>query len=91
MEIKDRILKGWTLTRVLYTVAGIAVIIQSFAIHSWIGALFGAYFTSMGVFAFGCAAGNCFGGSCEAPEYKGRGDQAKISFEEVKENQNGNK
>lgn len=89
--MKDRILKGWTLMRVMYTVAGIAVIIQASAIHSWMGMVIGAYFTSMGVFGFGCAAGNCFGGSCETPDYKGRGDQDKVVFEEVKEKPHGNK
>jgi len=89
--MKDRILKGWTFMRVMYTVAGIAVIIQSAGIHAWIGVLFGAYFTSMGVFGFGCAAGNCFGGTCEVPEVKGHNDRDKISFEEVKEEPNGNK
>ncbi len=88
--MKDRILKGWTVIRVLYTVAGIAVVAQSYTIHSWIGMLFGVYFTSMGVFGFGCAAGNCFGGSCETPESKGRGGYEKISFEEVKEKPHGN-
>jgi len=26
--------------------------------------LFGGYFASMGIFAFGCAAGNCYAGRC---------------------------
>ncbi|MBK7469089.1 MAG: hypothetical protein IPJ43_21185 [Saprospiraceae bacterium] len=28
-------------------------------LHQWVGALLGAYFASIGLFAFGCAAGNC--------------------------------
>lgn len=88
--MKDRIFKGWTVMRALYTVAGIAVIIQSSAIHSWVGVIFGVYFTSMGVFGFGCAAGNCFGASCETPASKGQSGHDKIIFEEVKEERNGN-
>jgi len=28
------------------------------------GVFFGGYFASMGIFAFGCAAGNCYAGRC---------------------------
>lgn len=49
---------------------GIAVIIQSVMSKQWFGVLFGGYFASLGLFAFGCASGNCYGGNCtaEAPE-----------------------
>ncbi len=30
----------------------------------WVGMLLGTYLGAMGLFAFGCAAGNCFNGSC---------------------------
>ncbi|MEP6464655.1 MAG: hypothetical protein ABJB05_00055 [Parafilimonas sp.] len=59
-----RILSGGTFRRILYTVIGTLVIIQSIMQHQWFGILFGAYFASMGIFAFGCAAGNCFEGKC---------------------------
>jgi hypothetical protein len=62
--MKERILTNWTFTRALYLLLGIAVIIQSVINHQWYGVLFGTYFASMGLFAFGCASGNCFGGSC---------------------------
>lgn len=76
--------------RTLYAIAGIAVIIQSAGVHSWVGIIFGVYFTSMGVFGFGCAAGNCFGGSCATADYKKQDGHENISFEEVKEKRNGN-
>jgi hypothetical protein len=43
---------------------GIAVIVQSVMSHQWFGVIFGGYFASMGLFAFGCAAGNCMGKIC---------------------------
>jgi len=64
--MKERILTGWTLTRVLYVGMGTAVIINSAINQQWFGALFGGYFASMGIFAFGCAAGNCFSGNRNA-------------------------
>lgn len=62
--MKERILTNWTFTRVVYLALGIAVIIQSVMSHQWYGVAFGAYFAAMGLFAFGCASGNCFGGNC---------------------------
>jgi hypothetical protein len=61
--MKERILTGWTFTRALYGIMGVTIIFQSWIHHEWLGVLFGGYFASMGIFAFGCAAGNCIGGN----------------------------
>jgi hypothetical protein len=83
--MKDRILKNWNLTRVLYLVIGIAIIIQSITNHQWLGVFFGGYFASMGLFAFGCASGNCFGGDCQTKTIQKTDSQVKdIEFEEIK-------
>jgi len=86
--MKERILSRWTMMRVLYVVAGIFVVIQSIIEKQWMGVVFGGYFASMGIFAFGCAAGNCFGGSC-APEPKQKSSAAirDVEFEEIKATQ----
>lgn len=63
-KMKERLLKNWTLTRAIYLVLGSFIIIQSLMNDQWIGAAFGGYFAAMGLFAFGCAAGNCGGSSC---------------------------
>lgn len=81
--MKDRILSKWTFTRVLYVIMGIVVIIQSVMSKQWLGIGFGAYFTAMGVFAFGCAAGNCFGGNCKVTP-KPNTNIHNTDFEEVK-------
>ena len=62
--MKERLLTNWTFIRVFYLVAGIFVIIQSFISRQWFGIAFGGYFAAMGLFAFGCASGNCIGGNC---------------------------
>ena len=62
--MKERILKGWSLRRILFVAFGLYVIYQSGTDKSWAGVAIGAYFLSMGVFAFGCASGNCYGNSC---------------------------
>ncbi len=81
--MKERILTNWTFTRVLYLIIGSAIIIQSIMSQQWFGVAFGGYFASMGLFAFGCAAGNCFGGSCEV-EPKNKSNIQDVQFEEVK-------
>lgn len=62
--MKERILTGWTFKRGLYVGMGAFVVTQSIMQQQWLGILPGGYFASMGLFAFGCAAGNCFGRSC---------------------------
>ena len=61
--MKERILKGWSLRRIIFVVFGLFVIYQSGTDKSWAGVAIGTYFLSMGIFAFGCASGNCYGNS----------------------------
>lgn len=60
-----RLSTGWTFRRALYLVVGIFLIAFAVSDRQWFGIAFGAYFAAMGLFAFGCAAGNCYGGSCD--------------------------
>jgi hypothetical protein len=62
--MKERILTGWNFLRVIYVAIGMLIIIQSIMQHEWLGLLPGGYFAFMGIFAFGCASGNCFGRAC---------------------------
>jgi hypothetical protein len=83
--MKERILTNWTFTRALYLIIGIAVIVQSVMSQQWFGVALGGYFASMGLFAFGCAAGNCFGGNCATePQQKSKTSIQDVQFEEVK-------
>lgn len=83
--MKERILTQWTLPRALFLIMGIMVIVQSAMSHQWFGILFGAYFASMGLFAFGCASGGCFGGNCfTVTKEKSNTTIEDVDFEEVK-------
>ena len=62
--MKKRILTGWTFQRWTFAAVGIFLMIQSIAERQWIGIPLGGYFAAMGIFAFGCASGNCSGNSC---------------------------
>lgn len=83
--MKERILSNWTFVRALYLVMGIAVIVQSVMSQQWFGVAFGGYFAAMGLFAFGCAAGNCFGGTCDVKP-KQKINIEDVPFEEEKNN-----
>jgi hypothetical protein len=83
--MKDRILKGWTFQRVLYLLMGVMIIIQFAAEKQWFGILLGVYFAAMGFFAFGCAAGNCFGSKVKNdPLQKSKLNFPNVEFEEIK-------
>lgn len=83
--MKERILTNWTFMRALYLLMGIAVIVQAVMSQQWFGILIGGYFASMGLFAFGCAAGNCYGGNCATePQQKPNTTIQDVEFEEVK-------
>ncbi|PWT78256.1 MAG: hypothetical protein C5B59_02205 [Bacteroidetes bacterium] len=84
--MKKRILTGWTFRRGLYAAMGTFIIIQAVIMHEWIGILLGGYFAAMGIFAFGCAGGNCFGGTCYTEVRKNNSGMAELNCEEVKQN-----
>lgn len=83
--MKERLLTNWTILRVIYLALGTMIIIQTAMSREWIGVLFGAYFAAMGLFAFGCASGNCFGGNCSTDSKQNNNNKTEdITFEEVK-------
>lgn len=57
--MKDRLLKGWTIRRAMYLILGCIAIAQAIITKQYLLILFGGYFASMGLFAFGCASGQC--------------------------------
>jgi len=63
--MKERILTNWSIIRVVYLLLGSLIIIQSVVAREWLLVAFGGYFAAMGLFAFGCASGNCAGGKCD--------------------------
>ena len=80
--MKERILTDWNFQRAFYLFMGLFVIVQSVMDKQWFGTILGAYFTSMGLFRFGCAAGACYTNTnSSAPNNK---DIQHVEFEEVK-------
>ncbi len=56
-SILQRVTMPWTFQRLLYVALGSWMVVQSIADGQWSWSIFGAYFASMGIFSFGCAAG----------------------------------
>ena len=84
--MKDRILKDWTVVRVLYIIIGTFLIMQSVKEQQGFGIFIGAYFAAMGLFRFGCASGNCYGGNCAVdPRIKQQKEDQEIEFKELKQ------
>lgn len=82
--MKNRILKGWTLNRILYTVIGVAIIVQSVMQAQWFGVLLGVYFASMGIFSLGCASGSCYGGYCASGQEAVQETQIQNKLNQIK-------
>ena len=80
--MKTRILTDWTFIRALYLLMGGYIIFQSAIHQQWLGVALGGYFASMGLFAFGCASGNCF--NTIAPKQKIDAAIKDVKYEEVK-------
>ncbi|MFM2377188.1 MAG: hypothetical protein RLZZ165_2285 [Bacteroidota bacterium] len=57
--MKTRLLTGWNLQRLGFLIAGLLTILASMEDNGWLGILMGSYFSAMGLFALGCAAGSC--------------------------------
>ena len=84
--MKEKILTGWTFTRVAYAGLGITIAVNAIVNREWVGALLGGYFASMGIFAFGCAAGNCSGGSCNTEvTHQNKTTEQDVEYEEIKQ------
>ncbi|MEO8147805.1 MAG: hypothetical protein ABI723_09225 [Bacteroidia bacterium] len=84
--MKQRILTGWNFQRALFLLMGIYLMVQSVMEKQWMSVAVGAYFAAMGLFAFGCAAGGCFGRNCNyEPIEKNKSEIQDIEFEEIKQ------
>lgn len=66
--MKNRLITNWTWVRALYLVFGIVMLLQTLADRQWLMVLPALYVSAMGLFGFGCASGNCFGGQCQVDE-----------------------
>lgn len=63
--MKERLLNGWNAKRAFYVFAGVGLVVIAALDGQWAGIMAGGYFVTMGLFAFGCAGGNCLNESCD--------------------------
>lgn len=57
--MKQRLLTGWSVRRVVYLLGGIGMTIYFLMNNMWLMSVPCLYFVAMGIFAFGCADGKC--------------------------------
>lgn len=56
--LTQRLIKGWSVTRVLFTLSGGYIVADAVMNRNWPALLPGIYFLAMGLLGFGCAGGN---------------------------------
>lgn len=66
--MKQRLFSNWTFVRGIYFIMGALLLVQAIVMKQWFGMLLGGYFAAMGLFGFGCAAGNCAIGKDKAAQ-----------------------
>lgn len=59
LSLKNRIFSPWNTRRILYTLVGGAIVVQSVLDKRWWLVIAGGYFFFMGLLAYGCAGGAC--------------------------------
>ncbi len=82
--MKERMLTGWTLQRIIFVSLGLIMLVQGFMENQWLGMIIGGYFFAMGLFAFGCATRGCFSGNCYTDSNTNNNKVTYVEFEEVK-------
>ncbi|MFN5984293.1 MAG: hypothetical protein ACK476_00595 [Fluviicola sp.] len=84
----SRLLKNWNLSRILFLFLGISILYQTTQSNEWFGYIIGVYFLLMGVFALGCASGNCGIPHSTNTRVSNSENDETIHFEEVQDLKN---
>lgn len=82
-DLIHRISNNWTRTRFLYLIVGAVLLISSLPDSEWLGIFGGGYFFSMGLFAFGCASGQCLPQHENPNNPNSNNNELEVEFEEI--------
>lgn len=82
--MRDRLLNNWTFIRFFYLSIGLYIAISSTLHMEWMGIMLGSYFASMGLFAFGCASGQCPGRNLNSQHVNRTKDADFVEYEEIR-------
>lgn len=83
--MKNRILKNWTIIRVLYVAIGGYTAVSAFMDGQWAFVVMGALFGAMGIFGLGCAGGNCQTNfDSKDSEENSNKETIEVQYEEIK-------
>lgn len=82
--MKNKILTGWNIRRVIYAVMGLAIVVQSILQKEWMGLPLGGILIAMSLFAVGCAAGSCYMDNCNVPNNTTTEKEKNVVIEEIK-------
>lgn len=82
--MRERILHNWTAVRFFYLVLGLFLAISSGMNNEWLGLIFGIYLAAMGLFSFGCAAGNCYSAQQNSKSTFTSNETDSVEYEELR-------
>jgi hypothetical protein len=60
----NRILRNWSISRIIRLAAGVIALVNGIVLHEWILVIFGGLFTLTGLFNLAC----CAEGGCSVPQ-----------------------
>ena len=80
----ERMIYGWNLRRGLYLAMGIIFVAFFIQEKQYLGAIAGVLFTSMAIFNYGCAAGNCSTGISRRKNSSPTDIAFETEYEEIK-------
>lgn len=83
--MKDRLTKGWNVLRIVFTVLGLFILIQSILDQELLSSLLGGYLAIMGLFGIGCASGSCCAtGVCNSSKKSELNKENEVIYQEIK-------
>ena len=82
----ERIKTGWNFQRIFFFAIGTLVVVQSLMSKHYLEASLGLYFAAMGLFGFGCAAGNCSAGPEQSKDVNSNKaeNNLDVTYEEIR-------
>lgn len=83
--MKNRLTKGWNFIRIVFTVLGLFMLIQSIFDKEYLSSLLGSLLVIMGLFGIGCASGSCCAkGACNSFKKSELKKENEVIYQDIK-------
>jgi len=83
--MKNRLTNGWNFIRIVFTVLGLFMLIQSIFDKEYLSSFLGSLLVIMGLFGIGCALGSCCAaGACNSSKKSELKKENEVIYQEIK-------